>query len=97
MNRHLSQAAYERLLGILLVASIVGITLSVSDVVGRAFDVPARLGTRVILLNVVMVLGWGLVAWLAHQGRKLHRAPPSWAILVVVALGWAAVLINHFG
>jgi len=87
---------YQKLLGVVSVGSIVGITLSVSAILGILFDGPFVESARAwkeLVKNGVMLCGWCIIAWIAHRGRRHNLAPPEWLVLGVALLVWVVILL----
>lgn len=91
---------FRKLLGVLYVGSIVGITLTLRELVARLLDAGidhGRLQVSFLALQAVLLAGWGLICWTAYRGSRHRLAPPAWAYVAVVALSWAAILLNRLG
>lgn len=91
---------------VLAVAAIAGIALSLHDLCGTLMD--ASLDPRALGLDprrvgldaaseVTTLCAWVLVAWLARRVTHHRKNPQEWAILLVVALGSLAILLNRAG
>jgi hypothetical protein len=100
MMSHLSQETRERLrerlFGVMSIAAIAGIALGASGLFGALMDTGFRPG-RTAAVQAVVLCGWGLIAWISYRVKRQKEFPATWAVLLVVALGWAALLINRMG
>jgi hypothetical protein len=104
MNREFPRSRngvrYRRLLGVLGVAAIVGIAFAVSSIVGTLLDGPIRPGGvawKAVASNALVLLGWVWIGILGYRAVRRNLAPPTWAILFGVGVGWAALLVDHVG
>lgn len=91
---------YRKLLGILWIASIAGITLALRGLADNLMDAglyPSLLDWKAAGLNGLMLAGWGMVCWLSYRGSRHNLMPPTWATGIAVGLGWAVILLNQFG
>src|SRR4051794_8359253 len=89
---------FRKLLSIVYVLSIAGITLTLRSAVARLMAVgfePGKMSAGFVLLNAVLLAGWSLTCWTARRGSRDNRAPPSWVVAAVVILSWAAILVNR--
>jgi hypothetical protein len=87
---------YKKLLAIGWVGAIVGITLTASSLLDTIIDAPfnpPELVRRRSAKYVLVLCGWGIVAWIAHRGTRRNLAPPEWLLAVLVLLIWAALLL----
>lgn len=88
------------LLAGLWIASIVGAALTLGSLVSRLMDVgfrPNDLGWKVAAIYGICLTGWALIGWTSRPGPHRNHAPPSWVILAIVGLVWAALLVNRVG
>ena len=91
---------YRKLLGILWIASISGITLTLSRLADNLMDAglnPLRLEWTPAAVNGLVLVAWAMMCWLSYRGSRHNLAPPTWAIGVAVGIGWAAMLLYRFG
>jgi hypothetical protein len=92
--------AFRKMLAVLYVMSVAGMTLTVRGLVARwmdaGFDV-GRLQAGFLLFNAVLLTGWGILCWTARRGSRDNLAPPSWVYAVVVLLSWAAIFLDRAG
>jgi hypothetical protein len=91
---------YRKLLSILWIASIGGITLTLSRLVDNLMDAglnPVRLDWKVAAVNGLVLAAWGMVCWLSYRGSRHNLMPPTWATGIAVGLGWAAMLLYRLG
>ena len=89
---------YRKILGVVWVMSISGITLTLSSFVSALMDVGfdlAQFAWNESLLTAILLLTWSLVCWFAYRGNRRNLMPPTWGIVVVVALMWAGLLLNR--
>lgn len=88
---------FKALLAVLWIASIAGLALTGHDLIGTAMSagVQPQWPWRRLAAGIVMIAGWGLVAWISYRGTRRNLAPPTWSILLVVALQWAVILLNR--
>lgn len=89
---------YRKLLTVLWVASITGITLTLNDLAGKLMDVglePARLEARMLAFNMVILANWAVICWTSYRGSRRNLAPPQWAYVAVVVGMWAAIILNR--
>ncbi|HET7463011.1 MAG TPA: hypothetical protein VFJ82_17290 [Longimicrobium sp.] len=89
---------YRKILGVVWVLSIAGITLTLSSLASALMNAglsPAQLGAKVLLLNSVLLAGGALMSWMAYRGNRRNLVPPTWGIVTLVALVWAGLLINR--
>lgn len=89
---------FKALLAALSIAAIVGIAFSLSDIVDAVLDVglvTRSLDMKRLVLDCITVLAWTLMLWIGVRAFRRNLMPPTWSILLVVALGWAGILINH--
>lgn len=87
---------YKKLLGILWIGAIVGITLTANSLLGTIIDAPfnpPELVRRRSAKYVLILCGWGIAVWIAHRGTRRNLAPPEWSLVVLVLLAWAALLL----
>jgi hypothetical protein len=87
---------YKKLLGIVWIGAIVGITLTASSLLETIIDAPfnpPELVRRRSAKYVLVLCGWGIAAWIAHRGTRRNLAPPEWVLAVIVLLMWAALLL----
>jgi hypothetical protein len=92
--------AFRKILSVLYVLSIAGVTLTLRSVLSRLMEVgfdAGRLQAVFLLFNSVLLVGWGLILWTARRGSRDNLAPPSWVPAAVVLLSWAAILLNRAG
>jgi hypothetical protein len=92
--------SYRKLLEIAYVASIAGITLTLRDLIAALLNArfnPGGLPAELLAFSGVLLVGWGLVGWMAYRGSRRGLAPPTWSYAVVVGLSWAAILLNRLG
>ena len=91
---------FRKLLSVLWVASIAGVTLVLNTLLGSLMDVgfrPARLQLGMLAFNATVLCGWGLIGWVAYRGSRRGLAPPAWAYVGVIALMWGAILLDRLG
>jgi hypothetical protein len=91
---------YRKLLGVLWIASIAGITIALSSLAGNLMDAglyPSRLEWKGTAANGLMLVGWSMICWLSYRGSRHNLAPPEWAIGIAVGLGWVLLLLNRYG
>ena len=89
---------FRKLLGIVWVMSISSITLSVSSLGGALMDVgfnPAQLGWKQTLFNAILLAASSLLCWMSYRGNRRNLAPPSWGLVTMTALVWAALLLER--
>ena len=100
LMRGLSRDARERWLGrlsrVLSIASVAGIALGVAGLLGALMDTGFRPGRRVAV-EALALCGWVVIAVIAYRGKRYNEFPRTWAVLTVVALIWAALLLNRAG
>lgn len=87
-----------RLLGAAGIAAIAGITLALQGLFGALMDAglnPVGVPWRTAAIYTACLCGWGLIAFIGHRWKKRGEFPSAWAILMVVGLGWAAILLYH--
>lgn len=88
---------FKKLLGVLWVASIVGITLSASalvDTLANASSLdPPDLVWRRSLKDIMIICECGIIAWAAHRGTTRNLAPPEWLVLLVSVLACAVAFL----
>src|SRR5690242_1964118 len=92
--------ALRTLLSVAWVASISGITLGLSGLWSLLMDVgfhPSQLRLKPVAVEGLALAAWGVITWVAWRGARRNLAPPAWSILTVVALVWAAILLNRAG
>jgi hypothetical protein len=80
---------FKKLLGVLWIASIVGLTLSGSGLLDTLVDAPFNppdLVRRRSLKYTLMIVGWCLIAWLSHRGTRRNLAPPEWSLVLISVL-----------
>ena len=98
--RRLSQETRElwrdRLFGVMSVAAIAGITLGVTGVFGALMDTGFH-PNRSAAVQALALCGWIVICFLAYRAKRHKEFPATWAVLSVVALGWAALLLNRVG
>lgn len=96
LSEETRQRWFGRLFGVLSIASIAGITLGVTGVFGALMDTGFRPSRRAAV-EALALCGWVVICILAYRAKRHNEFPATWAVLLVVALGWAALLINRMG
>ncbi len=89
---------YRKLLGVLWIASIAGITIALSRLADNLMDAglnPLRLDWKVSAGNGLLLTGWGMICWVSYRGSRHNLAPPTWALSLIVGLVWAGLLLNR--
>lgn len=86
----------DRLFGVMSVAAIAGITLGVTGVFGALMDTGFRPDRRAGV-EALALCGWILIACISYRAKRYKEFPQTWAVLTVVALIWAALLLNRMG
>lgn len=89
---------YRKILGVVWVMSISGLTLTLSKFVSALMDVgfnPGQLGWKQLLLTAILLLGGALTCWMAYRGSRRNLMPPTWGMATIVALVWAGLLLNR--
>lgn len=87
---------YKKLLGILWIGAIVGITLTANSLLGTIIDAPfnpPELVRRRSAKYMILLFGWCIAIWIAHRGTRRNIAPPEWSLITLVLLAWAALLL----
>ena len=91
---------YRKFLGILWIASISGITLTLSRLADNLMDAglhPSLLDWKASAVNGLVLATWSVICWLSYRGSRRNVAPPEWAIGIAGALGGAAMLLDRLG
>lgn len=89
---------YRKILGVVWVISISGITLTLAGFVSALMDVgfnPAGIGLKEYGLTAILLLGSSLMCWMAYRGNRRNLMPPTWGMVTLVALVWAGLLLNR--
>jgi hypothetical protein len=89
---------YRKLLGILWIASISGITLALGGLAGNLMDAgfyPSLLDWKAVALNGLTLAGWGMICCVSYRGSRHNLAQPTWALSLIVGLIWAGILLNR--
>lgn len=90
---------FRKILGVVWVMSISIITLVLNDFASRLMDVGfhvTRLQGKEVVITAVLLVGSSLLCWLSYRGNRRNLAPPTWGLVTMTALVWAALLLNHF-
>jgi hypothetical protein len=102
MKPRVSEAARRLWLGRVLgnagTAAVVGITLSLQRLSSALMDAglnPAGIPWRTAAICTASLCGWGVIAFIGQRWKRHGEFPPTWAVLAVVGLGWAAILFYH--
>lgn len=110
MLLQLSEAERSRwlyhLFRVLAAAAIAGIALTLDDLLATLMDAwsdpralglnPRRIGLDAAA-EVTTLCAWAVVAWLARRVTHHRKNPQEWAVLLVIALGSLAMLLNRAG
>ena len=96
LSRETRERWFGRLFGVLSIASIAGITLGVTGVFGALMDTGFRPGRRAGV-EALALFGWVVICILAYRAKRHKEFPATWAVLLVVALVWVALLLNRMG
>lgn len=79
--------------------SIASITLTLAKISSELMDVgldPLHLDGKKTILNVLLLLGAGLMGWIGWRGSRRNLMPPAWGMVTLTAILWAALLFNRF-
>lgn len=85
-----------RLFRVMAIAAIAGIALAISRLFEALLDTGFHPG-RAVAVEVLVLCGWSLIAWISHRVNRYKEDPRTWAVLTVVGLIWAALLLNRMG
>ena len=88
----------RKLMGGVWVMSISAISVTLWDFTSRLMDVgfnPAGLGWRELVLTAILLLNGSLMCWMAYRGNRRNLMPPTWGLVTLVTLVWAALLLNR--
>lgn len=87
---------YKKLLTVVWIGGTAGITLAASSLLETIIEAPFnppemvwRRSTR----NVIMIVGWSIMMWIAHRATRHNQAPPEWLVFGLTLLILAAVLV----
>ncbi len=87
---------FKKLLGILWIASIIGLTLSVSGLFETLLEAtydPAYVLRRRVLKYTLMICESCIIAWISYRGTRRNIAPSEWLILLVSVIACAVAFI----
>lgn len=80
---------YRSILTCVLVAAIIGIADQVRDLFWLLLTKEVSDMPRILLL----LPGWGIMAWCGYRAYRKNRLAPAWAIATLPVLLWAYLLL----
>jgi hypothetical protein len=89
---------YRKILGAVWVVAISSITLTLARMASELMDVgldPVHLDAKKTIINVLLLIGAGLMGWIGWRGSRRNLMPPAWGMVTLVAIVWAALLFNR--